>query len=170
MIFGHLPGAYLAFKAAAPRALSTSIFAAGMVGALFPDIDLFWFYFVDFRAHHHHEYLPHRPAVWLGLMIVFFVLTRRSGNRLAPIGMSFCAGALVHLVLDSIAGQIFWLWPLSDSAVTLVTVPATHSHFLLSFMAHWTFKVEIFVTTLGAIVFLHSRYRKAKSVAVRGKG
>ena len=168
MIIGHLPGAYLVYKLGAPRGLSTAVFLAGMAGALFPDIDLLWFYFVDNRGHHHHEYLTHRPAIWLGLLIVFFVFTRLPGKRWGLLGLSFCAGAIVHVVLDSITGRIFWLWPLSDATVTLVTVLPTHSHFMLSFLAHWTFKVELVVTAIAGAVFLRSRYRRVRAVAVAG--
>ncbi|NKB49899.1 MAG: metal-dependent hydrolase [Alphaproteobacteria bacterium] len=166
MMIGHLPSAYLVYKIGAPRTLNTTVFMAGMVGALFPDIDLLWFYFVDNRAYHHHEYLTHRPAIWLGLLVAFFVFSRYFKNRLGLIGMSFCIGAITHVVFDSTVGKIFWLWPFSDYSLTLVTVQATHSHFMLSFLAHWTFKVEIAVTTVAVIVFLHSRYRKRKATPV----
>lgn len=167
MIIGHLPSAYLVFKIGSPRGLSSAVFLVGMAGALFPDIDFLWFYFVDNRGHHHHEYLTHRPAIWLGLLIVFFVFTRLTVNRLGLLGVSFCAGALTHMAFDSIVGKIFWLWPLYDYSVTLVTVQATHSHFMLSFLAHWTFKVELAVTAIAGAVFIRSRYRTPKAVAVR---
>lgn len=157
MFIGHLPSAYLVYRLAAPRSLSKATFRAGMVGAVFPDIDMLWFYFVDDRGHHHHWYLTHRPAVWLGLLLLCGLLTYLSRTRHVAIGISFCIGALIHIVFDSIAGQVYWLWPLSDATVTLVVVPPTHSHYILSFLAHWIFKVEIAVTILAAIVFLHGR-------------
>ncbi len=173
MMIGHLPSAYLVFKAMAPRALPRIAFLAGMGGALFPDIDLLWFYFVDNRSTHHHEYLTHRPALWLGLMILFLGTAWLSGKRrglvaLGIIGAAFCAGALTHMVFDSIAGKIFWLWPLTDHSVTLVTVQPTHSHFILSFLAHWTFKMEIAITIVAATVFLYVRYRRSRIVEVEG--
>ena len=168
MIIGHLPSAYLILKLGSPRGLSNAVFLAGMVGAIFPDIDLLWFYFVDNRSHHHHEYLTHRPAVWLGLLVLCFVISRVSNRRLGQVAMAFCVGALVHVFLDSIAGKIFWLWPLSDYTVTLVTVQPTHSHFLLSFLTHWTFKVELLVTAIAGAVFIRNRYRKLNAVAAGG--
>jgi inner membrane protein len=165
LMIGHLPSTYLVYKIGAPRALPLAAFAAGMVGALFPDIDLLWFYFVDNRGHHHHEYLTHRPVLWFGLLALSFLFTRLTGRRGGLVAMSFCAGALTHLVFDSIVGRIFWLWPFSYYSVTLVEVQATHSHFMLSFLAHWTFKVEILVTSVAAMVFLFNRQRKRKTAA-----
>ncbi len=161
MFIGHLPSTYLAFKLAAPRSLSNAAFKAGMLGAVLPDIDMLWFYVVDNRGHHHHEYFTHRPAVWLGLLILCALLMWSTRTRHAPAGIALCAGALTHMVFDSIAGSIGWLWPLSDAAFPLVIVQPTHSHWILSFLAHWTFKVEIAVMVVAAIVYLRSASKKS---------
>lgn len=153
MFIGHLPAAYLVYKSAAPRALTPLAFAAGMVGAVFPDIDMLWFYLVDNRQHHHHEYLTHRPMVWLGLLVICMAIARTMRLPQGAVPVSFCAGGLIHLVCDSYTGSILWLWPFSDWHYALVTVQPTHSHWLLSFLAHWTFKVEIALCMVAAVVW-----------------
>lgn len=160
MFIGHLPSSYLLYKLAAPRNLPDSAFRAGMLGAIFPDIDMLWFYLIDDRGHHHHWYLTHRPAVWIGLIILCGLLMYATRTRHGLTGMSFCAGALTHIAFDTIAGRILWLWPLSDGTFTMVIVQPTHSHYILSFLAHWTFKVEIAVTIVAVVVFLRSRFLK----------
>ena len=157
MIVGHLPAAYLVYKAVAPRCLMPLAFAAGMAGAVFPDIDMLWFYLVDNRQHHHHEYLTHRPMVWLGLLALCFAIVRVMRLPQGVVLVSFCAGGLIHMVCDSYTGSILWFWPFSDWSYALVTVQPTHSHWLLSFLAHWTFKVEIALCMVAAMVWYRSR-------------
>lgn len=152
MFIGHLPGAYLIFRATAPN-LGKLAFAAAMIGAVAPDIDILWFYLVDDRGHHHHSYLTHRPIIWAGFLLVGLLIRQwlyRVGTFLTFLG----AGGLVHLLLDSITGEVAWLWPLSNATYPLVTVQATHSHWILSFLNHWTFKVEILITVVALIVLV----------------
>ncbi len=159
MFIGHLPGAYLIFRTATPS-LTGYAFAAAMIGAVAPDVDILWFYLVDSRAHHHHEYLTHRPILWVGIVVLGLLLSvfaRRSGTVLAFFG----AGGLVHLMLDSITGKVAWLWPFSDVSHPLVTVQATHSHWILSFLNHWTFRVEIAIALIALWVWWHSRSARA---------
>ncbi len=161
MFIGHLPGAYLVFRTAAPN-LGKLAFAAAMLGAVAPDIDMLWFYLVDDRGHHHHSYLTHRPIIWAGILlagIMIHVWASRTGTFLTFFG----AGGLVHMVLDSITGEVAWLWPFSDATHPLVIVQATHSHWILSFLNHWTFKVEILITVIALIVFVVTWRRSKRS-------
>ena len=158
MFIGHLPGAYLLVRPFSER-LPAALFPAAMVGSVLPDIDLLAFYFVDNRAHHHHDYLTHRPILWAGMLLAGLALRRwRPGAVLAGLGL----GGLIHMALDSIAGKIAWAWPLSDFARPLVAVPATRSHWILSFLIHWTFLVEIAVCLAAAAMFLWLRQRNRR--------
>lgn len=160
MFIGHLPGAYLIFRATAPN-LGRLAFTAAMIGAVAPDIDILWFYFFDDRGHHHHSYLTHRPIIWLGFLIAGLLIRRwlqQSGTFVAFFGV----GGLVHLLLDSITGEVTWLWPLSDATYPLVVVQATHSHWILSFLNHWTFKIEIVITVLALLVLIVTWRRSSK--------
>ncbi|WP_170763981.1 metal-dependent hydrolase [Ruegeria lacuscaerulensis] len=151
MFIGHLPGAYLVFRAATPG-IGKLVFAAALFGAVAPDLDMLWFYFVDDRAHHHHAYLTHRPILWAGIVLAGFLLGLRWSHAGRVLSF-FGAGGLVHMGLDSIVGEIAWAWPLSEFSHPLVTVEATHSNWILSFLTHWTFTVEIGVTVLAVIVW-----------------
>jgi len=55
----------------------------------------------------------------------------------------FFAAILLHLILDSIGGGILWAAPVNDHLYTLVTVPATHGHWVTNFILHWTFLAEL---------------------------
>ncbi len=151
MLIGHLPAGYLAAKGARVVGASRALFLGMIVGSVAPDIDMLWFHLVDHGSVHHHEYLTHRPIVWAVLLFVG-VLTRK--NWLAGIGL----GGILHMLLDSIAGQITWGWPFFDASTTLVVVQATHDHWVKSFMAHWTFQVELALTAVAIAVFLRANF------------
>ncbi len=96
--------------------------------------------------------------LWLALFLVFWAIVKLyKPQRWTLIGMSFSTGGLIHMALDSIAGKISWLWPISDISAPLVVVQATHSHWVASFLSHWTFKVEIVITILALLVLIKSR-------------
>ncbi|MFY0680784.1 MAG: metal-dependent hydrolase [Thalassovita sp.] len=155
MFIAHLPAAYLLVKPFQNR-LSRIAFAAGLLGSVLPDVDLLLFYFWDAKAFHHHEYLTHRPILW-ALVFLIGLLVRPSLPRLgAPVAM-LGLGGLIHMVLDSIAGAIAWGWPLSEATTTMVHVPATHDHWILSFLTHWTFLNEVLICLLAGFVLLKSR-------------
>ncbi|MEO0356953.1 MAG: metal-dependent hydrolase [Pseudomonadota bacterium] len=152
MFIGHLPAGYLGLALTSPNTpWPRSIMVAGLLGAIAPDLDMFWFFLVDSSVHHHHL-ITHRPAVWVALLLVGAAF--RSGATTA-----FAAGAILHCTLDTIVGSIMWAWPLSDQSFHLVTVPATRSHWILSFLTHWTFLVEIGVCVLALSVFALRRRR-----------
>lgn len=106
MLIGHLPAVYLALSPL-QRRLPAAAFAAGLVGSVLPDIDLIWFYFIDNRAFHHHDYITHRPVLW-GLILLLGLSLRRFqlhwGTCVAMLGL----GGVIHMMLDSIAGSINW--------------------------------------------------------------
>lgn len=159
MFIGHLPGAYLVFRATVPD-IDKLAFIAAMIGAVAPDLDMLWFYLVDSRAHHHHAYLTHRPILWLGIVLTGLLLRLRL-PRAGVVLAFFGAGGMVHMMLDSIVGEIAWAWPVSEATHPLVTVQATQSHWILSFLTHWTFAVEIAITLLALIVWRTTRRRTA---------
>lgn len=167
MFIAHLPAAYLAFKTAAPR-LDRIALAAGLAGSVFPDIDLLRFYLIDARSVHHHEYLTHRPAVWAVVALVGLLTLRFRKLRIGGVVSCFAIGALIHMALDSITGSIAWGWPVSAASHPLVTVPRTHDNWILSFLTHWTFRVELGIVLLAGIVAF-AAHRKRKNPAHRGR-
>ncbi len=152
MLIAHLPAGYLAAKSAKVAGVSQAFFWGVLIGSVAPDLDMLWFYLFDNRSTHHHEYLTHRPIFWAALLMVGLIVKQ-------PFVMALGGGALFHLMLDSIAGKVSWGWPIFDGATTLVTVQATHDHWIKSFMAHWTFKVELAIVLLALIIFVRSNIK-----------
>lgn len=141
MFIAHLPAGYLATRLG-PR-VPTSPF---LVGSVLPDLDLVLVYGFGI-AQHHHSFLTHRPALWLGVLLLGMCL------RLPGVATLGC-GALLHVALDSVAGQIAWLWPLSDVAVPLVDVPARYDLWMLNFLLHWTALVEAMICACAAVALV----------------
>ncbi len=155
MIVAHLPAGYLLGRALGVR--SGAVMAAALAGAMLPDLDMIWFHAVDGGRVHHHHYWPHLPAVWAGLAAITLpaaLLLRPGAVRPAAV---FFASILLHLLLDSIAGGIAWAWPADDRLMALVEVPATRSHWILSFMVHWTFALELAIVFAAAALLLTAR-------------
>ena len=60
--------------------------------------------------------------------------------------------ALLHLVLDSIVGCIYWLAPFPYECVQLVSVPSGHDWWVWNFVFHWTFIFELLILVVFGVV------------------
>ena len=165
MLIGHLPAGYLtlrlplrAFDGTERRRLTWIALGASVA----PDLDLLYFYGVDSSVHHHALFL-HWPSFWLTVTVIVggvgLVSNRRLWTAAAGIGGS---AALLHLVLDSIAGSVRWLAPFSDLETTLVVIPPGPQGWIWSFVTHWTFGVEIAICVAAGIVWLRARRRASR--------
>lgn len=114
---------------------------AALLGAVAPDIDMIFFYLIDGGAVHHHRYWTHIPFFWLATAAIALPVLART--RYLTACVAFFSAVFLHLSLDSIAGSIMWLYPFSDRPLELVMVPPTRSHWVWSFVFHWTFAFEI---------------------------
>ena len=79
------------------------------------------------------------------LAVVCLPLPSTVRPALNHVALAFFAGIAVHLLLDSVAGDIKWLWPCSDRFFHLITIPASHSHWMLNFILHPVFLLEIMI-------------------------
>tara|TARA_R110002072_G_scaffold301704_2_gene482090 strand:+ start:293 stop:778 length:486 start_codon:yes stop_codon:yes gene_type:complete len=147
MFIAHVPAGYLLTRSLR-HVLNRTERLTILVGSLLPDVDLLLFYFRDGQSVHHHTYLTHRPVFWLAVVGLGLAAQRRhrSGRMLGVLGKA----GLLHLILDTVGGAINWGWPMVDIMGPLVVVPASRSHWVLSFLTHWTFAIEVAIC-LGAI-------------------
>lgn len=149
MITAHLPSGYALARACR---WSGPVFAAALVGATFPDLDLIWFYLIDDRAFHHHHYWVHAPGFMLICSAALLLVTQRH-----PMAIAFSAGWALHILLDAPVGGLMWFWPFSDQLFVLIDVPPTRSHWILSILTHWSVVLELMVW--GLAVFYWQRGR-----------
>lgn len=150
MFIAHLPAGYLATRSIlarqpAPPLFRRRLLALGMAASVLPDLDLLWFYFVDHRRHVHHAYLPHLPLPWMALFAAAALLMWMArASRTAWLAMLvLAANIMLHLVLDTTAGGIRWLWPFSNAEFAMSHVQARHQAWYLNFVLHWTFALEV---------------------------
>ena len=164
MFIAHAPAGYLLFKVFTRRTQhSISLWLTGLFFAVAPDFDLIWFYVFSDRAIPHHEYVTHWPVFWLaffgGAFVIGALLRKATWRRPLVAGLG-CV--MLHLVLDSIAAEIFWFAPFSSMQINLVKVPSTYNWWVWNFLLHWTFALELLICALALIFFFHAR-RKTRS-------
>ena len=154
MLIAHLPAGYLLGRG---TGAGGAAMAAVLLGSVAPDFDMLWFHLVDHGRVHHHDYYSHIPGFWLLLALPVLALLRWRRPSWVRIAALFFAGIFLHLVLDTLVGGIMWLWPVSDHLYSLAVVPARYSHWVLSFILHWSFLTEIAITLLAAWLFWRDR-------------
>ncbi len=160
MLIGHLPAAYLLGRTVCISVLSKqlnsrAIILAALVGGIVPDLDLIYFYSIGGKQVVHHQYWSHIPFYWVVIYLSFSLITFLCQNLKAFKIVSVAFSAIVlHLALDTITGQIHWLYPISATTFTLVPVPAVHGWWVSNFLLHWTFVIELLLIILALFAYI----------------
>lgn len=156
MLIAHLPAGYLLTKILSPTFRPDQrlgLWFCGLVGSVLPDIDFLLFY-LEGGVRNHRLYPTHWPLFWLGLWVaVSLILLTLKKKRAIVYPSLLLAGVFSHLLLDIIAGPVFYAAPLSWDRLQLVKVPALYSWWLLNYLRHWTFQLEMLLTGLAGLVF-----------------
>lgn len=148
MFFAHLPAGYLVsrwLKPANQKIHFKWTLAAGMIGGVFPDIDLLYLYFFDATPQHHHTYWPHLPIVWLAVGAFMWMAARHRPRAFRQALMAFLLGWLSHLLLDSFTGDIWWLYPFIDKPYSLAQVDSLYQPWWMNFLLHWSLTLELVI-------------------------
>ena len=162
MFIAHLPSGYIFAKAVLAKLKkipSRTVILTMMVGAIFPDIDLFYFFFIDHQQVHHHKYFLHWPIVWISLFLcsaIVWKLTAYQSQKLL-LSMLFFAAAILHVILDSLVGDIWWFAPFIDQAYALFKVEAHYQPWWLNFLLHWSFWVEVVICMIAGMVYFKTK-------------
>jgi hypothetical protein len=171
MIIGHLPAGYLLAKSLAGRLVAAkgslpAFLCAALLGSVFPDIDLLYFYWIDHRQHHHHTYWTHFPIVWGTLAVASALWMRLRKDRMLPtLAFIFTLNGCAHMMLDSIVGDIWWLAPFVDQSFSLFTITRSYAPWWLNFLLHWSFLLETALLAAAVVVYVRGRQRRAQLVA-----
>lgn len=161
MLIAHAPAGYVSSRLLFRRfselgAPYKPFLFAGMFGAVAPDLDMFYFYFIDQRQHHHHTLWPHFPILWAALLLAALIWLHAARTRkFAALAVIFSLNGLQHMVLDTVAGNIWWLAPFVNKPFSFFTVPARYSPWWLNFVLHWTFAFELAI--VGCAIYLWRR-------------
>jgi len=168
MFIAHLPASYLLTEKmlqlpgmAFDIHFRRPLMLAGLVAGVAPDFDLLYFFLVDHQKHLHHGYWTHLPFFWTMLFVALLaVCALLRSRRLFNLSLIVYANIMLHIALDTVVGKIEWLWPLSDHAFYLFDVPARFSPWVLNFILHWTFALELAICGMALWVFLGRRDAK----------
>lgn len=183
MLSAHLPSGYIAgrlllqigpLRDGTDRSPAGPVLWPAILGSVLPDIDMGYFYLFDGGRVFHHLYPTHWPLFWCALCLPAVFLSHIFGRTMwrNSIG-AFFMGLMLHMVLDSIAAPLFWLMPFAPGRVELVQVPSNYSHWIISFVLHWTFLLEaaIWVSAGYLLVMRHgaqSIWPRKRGLASRG--
>jgi inner membrane protein len=142
----------------------------GLGASLLPDIDLIFFYLIDLRRHVHHSYITHIPFYWLagGLMVGLSVamLRQRCVLRGTIIVIS---NVMLHLLLDSVASKVHWLYPVSNVGLGLFHVPSRYGWWVWNYILHWTFGLEIMIVVAAGCLLYYKNTTEPEHRICKGK-
>lgn len=136
------------------------LWACALTAALLPDIDIIWFY-LDGGGINHRHYPTHWPLFWLALFLaaaLTLLLAKRRDLIIYPAVIA--ANALFHLLLDALAGPIFYAAPFFWAKAQLITVPAVYDEWIWNFFRHWTFQLELMIWAAAGLVYGLSGWEK----------
>jgi hypothetical protein len=172
VFIAHLPASYLVSAPLLDRLRLSAgqrrrLLRLGLMAGLLPDLDLLWFYLVDHRRHVHHTYLPHLPAAWaVALLAAALVLGWLRAARAAWAALLMISlNVFLHLALDTAAGGIRWLWPLSDRELVMSTVRPRFHPWYMNFVLHWTFALELALSVAALVLWLRRRAESLVRIA-----
>lgn len=165
MFLAHLPSGYIAVKLLLKRIQNKGmsvpwLFFWGLFGSIAPDLDMFYFYLIDGRQHHHHTYWSHYPIVWFTLLLVALLYHRFAAPKEQVKSLYACVFLFmgcIHLLLDSIVGDVWWLMPFIDRPFALAIVPARFEPWWLNFILHGSFLLEIGIIAWAVYLWRNSR-------------
>jgi inner membrane protein len=168
LFIGHLPAGYISTKIYYRYSLNKisnqinykCLLFFGLLGSVFPDFDIFYFYLIDKKQHLHHGYWIHLPIFWIILTCIGLISASLLKKDLLKACLSiFFINVFIHLFLDTIVGKVRWLYPLSTKDYFMFDVPAIYNWWVWNFILHWTFLFEIVLVILAVIIAIKSNRR-----------
>jgi inner membrane protein len=130
----------------------------GLLCSVLPDFDLLYFYLIDHRQHAHHTYWTHIPIFWLLLTGALYFGTKAVLRK--NIGLAcviLLANTQTHLLLDSVAGGIYWLHPFNNEYYRLFEITARYDWWVWNYIIHWTFLFELLIIAATTYVIWEDR-------------
>lgn len=161
MFIAHLPAGYLLTTRLQTKLQTRGLLWLGLLASVTPDFDLAYFYFLDQRQTLHHAYWTHIPAFWffilaVALLLGFFI--RKAWYR--PAVIIFFANIFLHFVLDTFVAGIKWVYPVSLISLRVFQVPAMQDLWILNFILHWTFALELLILIWASIEISNKLIRR----------
>jgi inner membrane protein len=160
MFIAHLPAGYIVTKKLQHKTKFYKYLWVGLLASILPDLDLFWFYFVDHRQTEHHEYFTHSPIFWLIILLcslIILFIFRKLNKATVAIILFFFVNLYLHFILDSIVGGINWGYPFFDGHVLLYEIAPRYDWWVFNFILHPTFLLEIAIVIYGFLYYFRKK-------------
>lgn len=158
MMFGHLPGSYVAMNLttrAWQRNLGAVeqrwVYAIGISAGILPDLDALFLPLSEHRAS-----IVHTPFFWLvicaGIAALTLVLPSRR-QLLVSIALSILIGAITHLALDAIFVGVKLLYPFSTEYFRFRRPIAwRYDHWVVNYVLDPVFLTELYTFLAAGMV------------------
>lgn len=161
MIIAHLPAGYLLTNAMQSRLKEKSLLWAGLLGSVFPDFDILYFYLIDDRQTSHRQYWTHVPFFWIcvACLTLPFVV-RFGGVKMKRAALFFYANLAAHLCFDTIVAPVYWLRPSNDQSVQFfhIHIEKVFDYWFWNYMFHPFFMVELLICAGAGILWVRNSY------------
>ena len=159
MIIGHFPAGYILSKKLQHHYQFQKYLWVGLAASILPDFDAINFYLDNFEQNHH-DYWTHIPFFWFLMALFTFVPVYLKKNKdLTVIYILFFTNIFLHLFIDTITGEVKWLYPISDKYIAFFDWTLIYS-FWGMILIYWSFLLEILVYLWALLIFLRSRRTK----------
>lgn len=142
----------------------------GMVAGICPDLDMLYFYLIDNCQHPHHSYPTHIPIYWLAAGICIIAWGRLVRNQTVVWGtVIVVSNILLHLILDSVASRIKWLYPFSEKGMGIFHIPSQYGWWVWNYIFHWTFAMEVSIVVAAVYLLYYKGVSKPSNEPNKGR-
>lgn len=182
MLFAHGPAGFLTayftrkiWKAdKLPKRTQYWMYAAGFIGGLFPDIDLFYYYLGSARISHRQLFTHSLVTYVLIFLIIYLIGSIYKKQSIKSLGIVFFFANLSHLLLDMVCGTTALFAPISDALVGLPRLGFlqetfyAHNGLLTNFIIESSIIAVFFIVLIPVIVKQDKIARILRCLAVAG--
>lgn len=173
MIFSHAPLGFIItystskiWKEKLTKRETFWIFFIGILFSIFPDVDLFYYYFIS-SGETHRALITHTPFLYILLSLVVFLIGfifKRSFVKL--VALVVLLTSFSHLLLDSLGSGIAWLYPYNDLLYGFLSFSFLSEGFYGQYLFAIVYSLELLfiLTFLGLLFFI--KFKKVKLMVV----
>lgn len=171
MIFAHGPASFLlchVFKKHWSKNFSRRniiwLFIISIIGGIFPDIDLIYYY-LSSASFSHHEIFTHSLLFYVILCGTACFIGWLLKKRIVYVGsIIFFGGILTHFIADSIGAGVVWLYPFSKALIGMDSFAWYRDTWLGNnyFIVNYTLEGIIYFLLFILIIFKLVKKKKNK--------
>ncbi|MFA5880435.1 MAG: metal-dependent hydrolase, partial [Candidatus Margulisiibacteriota bacterium] len=171
MIFSHAPLGFITtyltskiWKIKLTKKQNVWFFIIGILLAIFPDLDLFYYYFIS-ASETHRVLITHTPFLYLLFFLLVFLIGYLFKKRFIKlIAFIILLTSFSHLLLDSLGSGIAWLYPSNGLPYGLLSFSTLNNGFYGQnfFAINYSLEILIFTIFLNLLFFI--KFKKIKPI------